>query len=106
MGRWPPGRTAQVGPPLAVEQHLPVGHQRALHLHHHFVPFTDVFRWRPELVGNAGAAHHCPALVNQQQLAVIAKQVAKAPAPAQAVVPAQLDAGGQQALAQAQGEGQ
>ncbi|MNJ35208.1 hypothetical protein D3C77_299380 [compost metagenome] len=106
MRRWPPGRTPQVGAPLAIEKHLPVGHQRPLHLHHHLVPFADCLVRHPELVGNAGTADHRPALVDHQQFAVVTVQVAKSPAPAQTVVPAQFDASGDQALAQVQGERQ
>ncbi|MNE75840.1 hypothetical protein D3C80_1720370 [compost metagenome] len=70
------------------------------------MPFADVLVRYPELVSDTGTAHHRPGLINQKQLAVITIEVAKAAAPAQTVVPAQLHASRDQALAKAEGEGQ
>ena len=55
-----------VSVPLPVEQGLPVQHQRAADLHHHFMPVGGVLPRRPELVGDTGAADHRNALVDQQ----------------------------------------
>ncbi|MOA31525.1 hypothetical protein D3C78_1526870 [compost metagenome] len=60
MRRWSPGSTAQVGAPLAIEEHLPVGDQRPLHFDHYFMPFTDVFVRHPKFIGNTCAADHRP----------------------------------------------
>ncbi len=62
--------------------------------------------WRPELIGNARAADHGDALINQQQFAMVAVQVTHPTAPAQAIVEAQLHARVGEALTQAQREGQ
>ena len=91
---------------LAIEQRLPVAHQRAADFHHHFVPLADVLIGAPEFVGDPGAADHGQRLVHQQQLAMIAVEVANAPTPVHAVVEAQDHTRVRQARAQAQGERQ
>lgn len=106
MGRRFPFTARRVGVPLPVEQGLPVQHQRAADLHHHFMPVGAVLPWRPELIGDARAAHHGDTLVDQQQLAVVAVQVAHPAPPVQAIVEAQLHASIDQALAQPEGKRQ
>jgi len=102
-GRFPlPAR--HVGVPLAIEQRLPIQHQRAADLHHHFVPFGGVFARRPEFIGDACAADHGDILVDKQQLAVVAVQVAHPTAPAEAIVETQHHTGIGQTLTQSQSE--
>ncbi|MNT85004.1 hypothetical protein D3C72_2251140 [compost metagenome] len=78
---------------------MPVEHQRAGDFHHHFVPLANIFTWRPEFIGGAGAAHDGQTLIDQQQLAVIAIEITDPTPPVQAIVEPQLDPGGRQALA-------
>ena len=58
MRRRFPRPSMTVGDPLAVEQHLPVEHQRAGDFHHHFMPLGGVLSRCPELIGDAGATDH------------------------------------------------
>ncbi|GEM_PF-3516992 len=90
--------------PLTVEQQLPVAYHRPLHLYHDFVPLAAGLAGLPEFIGDPSAADHGPALVDQQQLAVVAVQVAHAALPVQAVVPAQVHPSIEQPLAQRRGE--
>ncbi|MCY1279222.1 hypothetical protein D9M70_279680 [compost metagenome] len=101
-----PRPLADAGLPLVVEQQSPVRHQRALDAHHHLVPAARLLVRLPEIVGGAGAADEGDALVDHQDLAVVAIQVAQAAPPAQRVVPAQLHAGLLEALAQRPAEPQ
>ncbi len=101
-----PGGTAQIGTPLAVKQCLPIGHQRPLHLDHHLMPFAVGLARHPELVSDPGAAYYAQALIHQQQLAMIAVQVAQPAPQAHGVVPAQLHPSHLQPLALALGKGE
>ena len=100
-----PGAAALAGQPLVLEQQAPVRHQHAFDAHHHLVPVI-AGRGRPELIGGTGAADIGTALVDHQQLAVIAVQVVQPPAPAQRVVLAQLHPGHGQALTRGTAETQ
>ncbi|MNL41224.1 hypothetical protein D3C87_1636240 [compost metagenome] len=70
------------------------------------MPFADVFARRPEFIGHARAADHGQTLVDQQQLAMIAVEIAHPAPPAQAIVESQLDTRGYQPLSQGQRERQ
>lgn len=98
LGPHMPAEAGIAGQPLAVEQLLPVADQGAADFHHQLVPGALRLAGRPELVGSAGAADKGGVPIDQQQLAVVAVEIAQAAAPAQRVVPAHLHAGIAQAL--------
>ncbi len=70
------------------------------------MPLATIVAGGPELIGDARAANHRHGLVYQQQLTVIAVQVAQAATPAQAIIETQFDTGLDQPSTQPQSKSQ
>src|ERR1700751_2293891 len=84
--------------PDARERALPVGDHGALAAHHDLAPRRAAAQ-RCELVGEPGATHEGRAAIGDQELAVIAQQIAEALAQLERVEEAQLPPGLEQAAA-------